>query len=121
MREVRFQHLGVFAFQAEEGTPAASMPGQVGPKTRQKRREAIMAAQAEISEEWLSGFEGRTMDVLVDAPHPEWPGLHVGRTWFQSPEIDGVTYVSGPGVKPGAMVKAVIEETKIYDLVGLVG
>ncbi|MFP5223614.1 MAG: 30S ribosomal protein S12 methylthiotransferase RimO [Acidobacteriota bacterium] len=121
IREVRFQHLGVFAFQAEDGTPAASMPGQVGPKTRQKRREAIMAAQAEISEEWLSGFEGRTMDVLVDAPHPEWPGLHVGRTWFQSPEIDGVTYVSGPGVKPGAMVKAVIEETKTYDLVGLVG
>ena len=121
IREVRFQHLGVFAFQAEEGTPAASMPGQVGPKTRQKRREAIMAAQAEISEEWLSGFEGRTMDILVDAPHPEWPGLHVGRTWFQSPEIDGVTYVSGPGVKPGAMVKAVIEETKIYDLVALAG
>lgn len=121
IREVRFQHLGVFAFQAEEGTPAASMPGQVGPKTRQKRREAIMAAQAEISEEWLSGFEGRTMDVLVDAPHPEWPGLHVGRAWFQSPEIDGVTYVSGPGVKPGAMVKAVIEETKIYDLVALAG
>jgi len=57
----------------------------------------------------------------VDAPHPEWPGLHVGRTWFQSPEIDGVTYVSGPGVKPGAMVKAVIEETKIYDLVALAG
>lgn len=121
VRQVRFQHLGVFAFQAEDSTPAAKMPGQVGMKTRQARREAIMAAQAEISEEWLAGFEGKELDVLVDAPHPEWPGLHVGRTWFQSPEIDGVTYVSGPGVKPGALVKAIIEEAKTYDLVALAG
>ena len=121
VRQVRFQHLGVFAFQAEDSTPAAKMPGQVGMKTRQARREAIMAAQAEISEEWLSGFEGRELDVLVDAPHPEWPGLHVGRTWFQSPEIDGVTYVSGPGVKPGALVRATVEEAKTYDLVALAG
>ncbi|MFZ5427933.1 MAG: 30S ribosomal protein S12 methylthiotransferase RimO [Thermodesulfobacteriota bacterium] len=121
VREVRFQHLGVFAFQAEDGTPAAKMPGQVGAKTRQSRREAIMEAQAGISEEWLSRFEGHELDVLVDAPHSEWPGLHVGRAWFQSPEIDGVTYVSGPGVKPGAMVKATVEEAKTYDLVALAG
>ena len=121
VREVRFQHLGVFAFQCEDGTPAAAMPGQVGMKTRQARRDAVMAAQAEISEEWLSGFEGKELDVLVDAPHPEWPGLHVGRAWFQSPEIDGVTYVSGPGVKPGALVRATVEEAKTYDLVALAG
>jgi tRNA-2-methylthio-N6-dimethylallyladenosine synthase/ribosomal protein S12 methylthiotransferase len=121
VREVRFQHLGVFAFQAEDGTPAARLPNQVGTKTRQSRREAIMAAQAEISQEWLSAYVGRELDVLVDAPHPEWPGLHLGRTWFQAPEIDGVTYVSGPGVAPGAMVRAVIEEAKIYDLVALAG
>jgi tRNA-2-methylthio-N6-dimethylallyladenosine synthase/ribosomal protein S12 methylthiotransferase len=121
VRQTRFNHLGVFAFQAEEGTPAAAMPGQVGAKTRQSRREAVMAAQAEISEEWLAGFVGQELDVLVDAPHPEWPGLHVGRAWFQAPEIDGVTYVSGPGVSPGAMVKACVEEAKTYDLVALAG
>ncbi|GFK93605.1 Ribosomal protein S12 methylthiotransferase RimO [Fundidesulfovibrio magnetotacticus] len=121
VRETRFTHLGVFAFQAEEGTPAAKMPRQVGMKTRQARRDAVMAAQAEISEEWLEGFQGRELDVLVDAPHPEWPGLHVGRAWFQAPEIDGVTYVSGPGVKPGAMVRATVDDTKTYDLVALAG
>jgi len=121
VRETRFTHLGVFAFQAEDGTPAAKMPRQVGMKTRQARREAIMAAQAEISEEWLEGFAGKELDVLVDAPHPEWPGLHVGRAWFQAPEIDGVTYVSGPGVAPGALVRAAVEDTKTYDLVALAG
>jgi tRNA-2-methylthio-N6-dimethylallyladenosine synthase/ribosomal protein S12 methylthiotransferase len=121
VRQMRFQHLGVFAFQAEDGAPAALMPGQVGLKTRQSRREEIMAAQAEISGEWLSAFAGKELDVLVDAPHPEWPGLHLGRTWFQAPDIDGVTYVSGPGVTPGAMVRATVEETKTYDLVALAG
>jgi tRNA-2-methylthio-N6-dimethylallyladenosine synthase/ribosomal protein S12 methylthiotransferase len=43
----------------------------------------------------------------------------LGRTWFQAPEVDGVTYVSGPEVAPGAMVEAEIVESKTYDLVAL--
>jgi len=121
VREARFQHLGVFAFQAEEGTPAARLPGQVTMKTRQSRRNELMRVQAEISAQWLQSFVGRELDILVDAPHPEWPGLHTGRAWFQAPDIDGVTYVSGPGVTPGAMVKATVEEAKTYDLVALAG
>lgn len=121
VRQARLQHLGVFAFQAEEGTPAAAMSGQVGMKTRLSRREKIMEIQAEISGQWLSGFAGTELPILVDAPHAEWPGLHVGRTWFQAPDIDGVTYVSGPGVSPAALVTAHIEETKTYDLVALTG
>jgi ribosomal protein S12 methylthiotransferase len=120
VEEARFHHLGVFAYQREEGTRAASLPGQVGPQTKNRRRAELMELQAQISEEILSGYVGGEQDVLVDAAHPEWPGLHVGRTWFQAPEADGVTFVSGPGVVPGAMVKAVIEEAKTYDLVALV-
>ncbi len=121
VRQTRFQHLGVFAYQREDGTPAAKMPNQVTARTAASRREKIMAAQAEISAEWLERFHGADLDILVDAPHPEWPGLHVGRAWFQAPDIDGVTYVSGPGVKPGAMVRATVEDTKTYDLVALSG
>jgi tRNA-2-methylthio-N6-dimethylallyladenosine synthase/ribosomal protein S12 methylthiotransferase len=43
----------------------------------------------------------------------------VGRVWFQAPEVDGVTYVSGPKVKPGRMVMADIEQAQSYDLVAL--
>jgi len=121
VREARFAHLGVFAFQAESGTPAAKLEGQVSMKTRASRREEIMAAQSKISGQWLSSFVGRDLDILVDALHPEWPGLFVGRAWFQAPEIDGVTYVSGPGAASGAMVTAHIEEAKTYDLVALAG
>jgi ribosomal protein S12 methylthiotransferase len=117
--EARFQHLGVFAYQAEEGTPAARLPGQVAMRLRCERREAVMALQAGLCAAWLKDFEGRRLPVLVDAPSPEWPGLHLGRAWFQAPEIDGVTYVSGPGVEPGAMVTAEVVEAKTYDLVAL--
>lgn len=116
----RFHHLGVFAYEAEDGTPAAAMSGQVPVRTRRARRDEIMALQREISEEILSRYEGERLDILVDAPHDDWPGLHVGRAWFQAPEVDGVTYVSGPGVEPGALVRAEIAETGEYDLTALV-
>ncbi|MBP9943871.1 MAG: 30S ribosomal protein S12 methylthiotransferase RimO, partial [Desulfomicrobium sp.] len=49
----------------------------------------------------------------------ESPGLFEGRAWFQAPEVGGMTYVSGEGVTPGRMVRAVVEEAKTYDLVAL--
>ena len=117
--EARFMHMGVFAYQAEEGTPAAAMPGQIPDEEKERRRDILMRIQSEISEEQLARFEGQRLSVLVDSPHEEWPGLHVGRTWFQAPEIDGVTYISGPGVKPGALVEGDITEASTYDLVAL--
>ncbi len=119
VQAVRFMHLGVFAYRAEDGTSSALMPDQVDEREKEWRRDALMEAQAEISEELLTPYTGRQMDVLVDEPHEEWPGLHVGRTWFQAPEVDGVTYVSGPQVRPGVMVSAEIVESDVYDLVAL--
>ena len=115
----RFHHLGVFAYQAEEGTPAATMSDQVPVRVKEARRDALMSLQNGISEDILAGYEGERLSVLVDAPHDEWPGLHTGRVWFQAPEVDGVTYVSGPGSAPGALVDADIVETRDYDLVAL--
>ncbi|MCH5276773.1 MAG: 30S ribosomal protein S12 methylthiotransferase RimO [Desulfovibrionaceae bacterium] len=115
----RFHHLGVFAYQAEEGTPAAAMDDQVPVRVREARRDALMSLQNGISEDILSRYEGERLSVLVDAPHGEWPGLYTGRVWFQAPEVDGVTYVSGPGVTRGALVDADIVEARDYDLVAL--
>lgn len=115
----RFHHLGVFAYQAEEGTPAAAMDGQVSARLKETRRDALMTLQSGISESILAEYEGERLSVLVDAPHGEWPGLYTGRVWFQAPEVDGVTYVSGPGAAPAALVDADIVETREYDLVAL--
>jgi tRNA-2-methylthio-N6-dimethylallyladenosine synthase/ribosomal protein S12 methylthiotransferase len=119
IQDVRFHHLGVFAYQAEEGTSAARLPDQIPTAEKERRRDLLMTLQAGISAELLEGYVGTRQRVLVDAAHPEWPGLHIGRTWFQAPESDGITYVSGTGVTPGAMVETDITEASTYDLVGL--
>lgn len=119
VEESRFQHVGVFAYQAEDGTVAATLPDQVPDAVKQWRRDTLMEIQADISEQLLGAHVGSRMEVLVDAPHPEWPGLHSGRVWFQAPEVDGITYVSGPGVKPGAVIECDIVENTEYDLTAL--
>lgn len=119
VREARFNHLGVFPYYPEDGSAAAKLPDQVPEAVKNRRRDAIMRIQAEISAEILQEQEGQELEILVDRPHEEWPGLFEGRAWFQAPEVDGVTYVSGEGVGVGRMVRAVVEEAKIYDLVAL--
>ena len=119
VEESRFQNMGVFAYQAEEGTKAAGLPDQVPEEIRERRRATLMEIQAGISESLLAERVGQRLPVLVDAPHPEWPGLHSGRVWFQAPEVDGMTYVSGPGVTPGALVECDIVENAEYDLTAL--
>ncbi len=119
VEETRFTHLGVFAYKAEEGTPAADMPDQVDDKVKEWRRDALMELQGEISEEIMEGYLGSRQKILVDASHEEWPSLYTGRAWFQAPEIDGMTYVSGPNVKAGEMIEADIVEARTYDLVAL--
>lgn len=117
--KTRFHHLGVFAYQAEEGTKAAAMPGRISTRVKEERRDALMALQAGISEEILGEHVGEYLEVLVDKPNDEWPGLYEGRTWFQAPDVDGITYVSGPGVFAGALARAEVTEARTYDLTAL--
>ncbi len=121
----RFHHLGVFPYYAEEGTPAAAMDNQVPEEIREERRERIMELQSEISAEIMETHVGERLEVLVQGPSPEWPGLFTGRTWFQAPEVDGATYVSadpdsGVDLAPGDMVEAEIVQSTTYDLSALV-
>ncbi len=115
----RLQHVGVFAYQPEDGTAAAKLKGRIPKPLQERRRATLLQLQREISGELLESLVGERMEVLVDTAHEEWPGLHVGRVWLQAPEADGVTYVSGPGVRPGALVRADIMEAREYDLVAL--
>ncbi len=124
VEDIRFHNMGVFAYQAEEGTKAASMDNQVEDKIKEFRRDNLMMIQSEISEEILENYLGSELELLVDTPNEEWDGLFSARTWFQAPEVDGITYVSinpenEEELQAGQMVKAEIIETKEYDLVAL--
>jgi tRNA-2-methylthio-N6-dimethylallyladenosine synthase/ribosomal protein S12 methylthiotransferase len=119
VEEAQLQHVGVFVYEPEDGTRAAGMPDRVPRSIADDRRRTLMALQAEISAAFLATHIGSTLDILVDAPHPEWEGLHSGRAWFQAPEVDGITYVSGSGVFPGALVTGEIVESTEHDLTAL--
>ena len=67
IRSARFERLGVFSYSQEDGTIAGKMSGQVGPATRQKRRDLAMAAQHEVAREVSAAKVGRTLRVLVES------------------------------------------------------
>ncbi len=122
VERARLQHLGAFAYCPEEGTRAADLEGRVEDAEKQRRRAAVMELQSQISAELLAELVHETMDVLVERPDPQWPGLFQGRVWLQAPEQDGLTYVSGPPeapLVPGDMVQAEIVDARTYDLSAL--
>ncbi|WP_018124374.1 30S ribosomal protein S12 methylthiotransferase RimO [Desulfovibrio oxyclinae] len=119
VREHRLHHVGVFPYWPEEGTPAAELPDQVPDDVKEARRDALMALQAEISAELMEEYVGQEIEILVERPSPEWPGLYEGRAWFQAPEVDGKTYISvpeGTELTPGTFVTAEVESASTYDL-----
>jgi ribosomal protein S12 methylthiotransferase len=111
-----FDHVGVFTFSAEDGTPAATLPHQVPQALMDERRDGIMAIQQPISLSRNQGEVGKTVDVLIEQEHPD-SGLLVGRSARFAPEVDGVVYVSG-SARLGSIVPAIIHEADHYDLHG---
>ncbi|HQB30514.1 MAG TPA: 30S ribosomal protein S12 methylthiotransferase RimO [Syntrophales bacterium] len=118
VREARFDHLGVFPWSAEEGTPAEKLPGRVRRDVRERRRDWIMEAQAAVSREINGALVGTVQEVLVEgsSASPDYP--FVGRARRQAPEIDGVTYVRATDARPGDFIACRIVDAGDYDLFG---
>ena len=115
VRDIRFDHMGAFTYSAEEDTPAASLPNQVPTAVVEDRLQSLMLAQQAIAFENNEAMIGRTVEVLIDEPTEE-DNLWVGRTAFQAPDVDSVTYVMGKGLATGRFVEAEIVQTEDYDL-----
>jgi ribosomal protein S12 methylthiotransferase len=117
--EVRFDHLGVFAYSDAEDLPAHHLGEHVDSRLAQERVDRIMALQQEISADRLARFQGRTVTVLLE----EEPGdgdFWIGRTRHQGPEVDGLTLVKpSAGSKPvlGTFIQARVVQTLDYDII----
>jgi ribosomal protein S12 methylthiotransferase RimO len=83
----RLDWAGFFPYSAEEGTPAAALPGRVDPETVGERLRYLQAIQDDITAEANAGQVGEVVTVLVDQVED---GVAVGRSHRQAPEIDGV-------------------------------
>ena len=117
---VRFDHVGVFTYSDGEDLPSHRLDLQVAHKTAQRRRDRLMEIQADISLEKNRRRVGHTIEVLVERQVSG--GQYQGRTMFQAPEVDGVTFIQGKGVddiSPGNIVPVKITGAADYDLTGV--
>lgn len=117
IEENRFNRLGVFTYSKEENTPAAAMKEQIRSDIKEKRKDALMRLQLEISLQLNTEKIGRVYEVLVEEVDEE--GSYIGRTRFDAPEIDNsVIFTSERELNPGDMVNVKIIDAFDYDLVG---
>lgn len=107
LREAKMERAGVFAFSPEEGTPAAAMEDRCSEEQALRRQELVMELQADIMDEWSRGFVGKTIEVLCEG-YDEETGLQFGRSFADSPDIDGIVLFSGE-CAAGAFTKVRIE------------
>ncbi|MFB2896939.1 30S ribosomal protein S12 methylthiotransferase RimO [Aerosakkonemataceae cyanobacterium BLCC-F50] len=111
-----FDHVGVFTFSPEEGTPAYSLPNQLPQSVMDERRDILMRVQQPISQKKNQQSIGKIVDVLIEQENPD-TGELIGRSTRFSPEVDGLVYVTGNAAL-GSIVPVKITDADIYDLYG---
>lgn len=111
-----FDHVGVFTFSPEEGTPAYRMSNRPSQEVMDRRRDRLMEVQQPISLKKNQAEVGKIVDVLIEQENPE-TGESIGRSARFSPEVDGSVYVRGD-IRLGALIPVEIEDADIYDLYG---
>ena len=114
IEEIKFDRLGVFTYSEEEGTLAEGLDDDVPTDIKNDRKAQIMDLQASISSEKNELMVGNIYKVLVDKMGDS---LSVGRTEFDSPEIDNIVHIKGV-VEKGEFVDVKIESSNEFELIG---
>lgn len=116
LTESQFDHVGIFPFSREDGTPSATMKHQVPDKTALTRIEALTDLQSRIFDEKAANLKGSPARVLIERQikNRKW----IGRTQAQAPEVDSVTEVNVKSNKlqTGDFVNAVVKSNSGYTL-----
>ncbi|MEL6108494.1 MAG: 30S ribosomal protein S12 methylthiotransferase RimO [Planctomycetota bacterium] len=117
----RFEHLGVFTYSVEDDTPAAKLPDRVPEDVAVERMGELMGVQQQIAFEWNASRVGNVEPVLIDSPLEDEPGVWIGRSRAEAPDIDGIIYVSGveesQSIEVGDLIPCEIVASQGYDLV----
>ena len=118
LRQERIERAGIFQFSPEEGTPAAVMEGQVDADTAQRRVELLVDLQSRVMDAWNESRLGETVEVLCEGFDAE-AGCYAGRTYADSPDIDGRIYFTAAGLVPaGEFVRVRLTGTEDGDMTG---
>jgi len=118
VEDICFDRLGVFAYSPEEGTPAFALGDPVKEKEKKKRVAEIMQLQESISLKLNKEKVGKTLKIIIDN---EEDGFYIGRSEFDSPEVDNTVLITTD--KPlliGNFYNVLIDRADHYDLYGTV-
>lgn len=119
LKEQRLERVGAFPFSPEEGTPAAEMD-HPDASVAQSRAEMVESIQSRIMDDYAQAMLGSTIEVLVDGYDEEF-GQYFGRSWADSPDIDGrVWLASEEDLTEGTFVMVQIDSEIDGDLSGYV-
>ena len=114
LEEVQLDYVGVFPYSQEEGTRAATLPGQIDEQEKIDRAQMIRDLCDRISESLVRQRVGEDLDVLVLGTEED--GQIYGRAMCQAPEVDGVVYLSQG--EPGDVVRVRIHDSLMYEMEG---
>jgi ribosomal protein S12 methylthiotransferase len=114
LRQARLDRAGAFTYSPVEGAAANELAEPVPEEVKQQRLERFMAVQSAISAEKLQQRIGNNYTVIIDEVVD---GEAFGRSYAESPEIDGVVVIeNGEGLEPGDVVDATIIAADEHDL-----
>ncbi|MDH5763890.1 MAG: 30S ribosomal protein S12 methylthiotransferase RimO [Nitrospinota bacterium] len=117
VKEVEFDHVGVFAYSDEPGTAAFDYADKVAPEVGEARRDEVMAAQRDIVLRKNQERVGQTHPALVEGLDTEDGILMLGRLPFQGPDVDGQVILEQCDAEPGDIIPVRITGAFEYDLV----
>ena len=119
VKYARFERMGAFTYSEEEGTYSAeNYTDDIPEEVKQKRLDTLMALQAEISAEINAQKEGEELRVIIDR---EEEGYYIGRTQFDSPEVDPEVLISkDKTLNIGESYTVKITSSSNYELFGSV-
>ncbi|HNW88956.1 MAG TPA: 30S ribosomal protein S12 methylthiotransferase RimO [Bacteroidales bacterium] len=115
VQEQQFERMGVFTFSKEEGTAAELLKPQISSKIKQQRYDKLMDLQHQISSSLNQSMVGKTLKVIIDRKENDF---FIGRTEYDSPEIDNEVLIpeKGKKLKPGNLYNVKITGAEVYDL-----
>ena len=115
LTDARLDAIGVFGYSDEDGTEAASLPGQLPAEEIAARVEDLAALADELMSQRAADRIGETVEVLVEEPLGD--GRYAGLAAHQAPEVDGaVTLVSPDPLRAGDLVRATVTGSEGVDL-----
>lgn len=118
LRQVKIERAGAFPYSPEEGTAAAEMTNRVDTAEAERRAELVMDVQSDIMDDFNDSRMGETLEVLCDG-YDGQAMSYVGRSYAESPEIDGRIYFTADReITPGEFVMVRITGTMDGELTG---